>query len=379
MNSEQDEQHYESSGQRQSRLFCSASFLPALIAFVFAIGLGMLTLRRAEAQKVPALPEMITPETKAAIDRGMSYLARTQSRNGSWRAQGAFSTQTGYPCVMTSLAGLALAAGGNTPIEGKYAKRVRQAADYILKRANRTGLIAGMRNTSRPMYGHGFSMLFLAEIYGMEPNPTRQKQIRNVLQKAVQLTSQAQSKDGGWYYTPDSHTDEGSVTVTQIQGLRACRNAGVKVPKSTIDKATTYIQKCQQKDGGIAYRLGMNGSRPAITAAAVATMYNAGEYENPVAHGALKFTLRHVRKQKKDPWQAYRGHSYYGMLYASQAVWFSGDQNWQDLFPQMRSALLKKQQDDGSWQGDNVGRVYGTAVALLILQLPNQYLPILQR
>ncbi|MBS3764467.1 MAG: terpene cyclase/mutase family protein, partial [Planctomycetes bacterium] len=318
-------------------------------------------------------------ETKAAIDKGISYLARTQSRNGSWRAHGRFSTRTGYPCVMTSLAGLALMAAGNTPVEGKYAKNVRQAADYVMKQADRTGLIAGTRNTSRPMYGHGFSMLFLAEVYGMEPNPARQKQIRKILQKAVELTSRAQSKDGGWYYTPDSRSDEGSVTVTQIQGLRACRNAGIKVPKSTVNRATTYIQKCQQKDGGISYRLGMNGSRPAISAAAVATMYNAGEYENPVAHGALKFTLRHLRKSKKDPLQAYRGHSYYGLFYASQAVWFSGDKDWQDLFPNMRKSLLAKQQDDGSWQGDNVGRVYGTSIALLILQLPNQYLPILQR
>ena len=30
---------------------------------------------------------------------------------------------------------------------------------------------------------------------------------------------------GGWYYSPDSDRDEGSVTVTQIQGLRAARNA----------------------------------------------------------------------------------------------------------------------------------------------------------
>ena len=34
---------------------------------------------------------------------------------------------------------------------------------------------------------------------------------------------------------------------------------------------------------------------------------------------------------------------------------------------------------DGSWNGDQVGGTYGTAVALLILQLPYKNLPIMQR
>ena len=340
---------------------------------------ALIVGRTAMAGPVRPLPELVTPEARNAIEKGLAYLARSQNRDGSWRAQGAFGAHTGYPCAMTSLAGVALMAGGHTPIEGRYATNVRRAAEYVLKQADRTGVIAGMHNTSRPMYGHGFSMLFLGEVYGMEPNPARQKEMRKILTRAVELTSRSQSKAGGWYYTPESQTDEGSVTVTQIQGLRACRNAGIKVPKSTIDRACEYIRKCSNDEGGIAYRLGMTGTRPAITAAAVATMYNAGRYENPVAEAALQYTLKFVRKNKNAPFKGYRGHSYYGMLYASQAIWFAGEKPWKELFPAIREDVLKRQQDDGSWEGDNVGKVYGTSIALLILQLPNQYLPILQR
>ena len=121
------------------------------------------------------------------------------------------------------------------------------------------------------MHGHGFAMLFLAEAYGMDRDSVRQTKIRKVLEKAIKLTGQSQSAAGGWLYQPNSGGDEGSVTVTQIQGLRACRDAGIKVPKTIIDKACKYIADSKNPDGGISYRVGQPGSHPPITAAAVAT------------------------------------------------------------------------------------------------------------
>ena len=73
------------------------------------------------------------------------------------------------------------------------------------------------------------------------------------------------------------------------------------------------------------------------------------------------------------------GHYYYAHLYFSQAMYLAGESDWDDYFPRMRDYLLSQQNDDGSWLGDNVGKVYGTAVALVILQLPYNNLPIMQR
>jgi len=332
---------------------------------------------RAGEVVVTARPEGISAEAQSKIDKGLAYLARTQNRDGSWRSAGGYGS---YPTVMTALAGLALMAGGNTPLEGKYATQVRRAVDYLLRSAQRNGLITSMAEESRSMYGHGFSMLFLGEAYGMESNPELQRQIHKVLTRAVQLTARSQSKDGGWLYTPDANSDEGSVTVTQIQGLRSCRNAGIKVPKSTIDRACAYIGKCQNKDGGIAYSLASRGqSRPAITAAAVASLYNAGQYDHPVAAGALTYTKKLLEKSKGDVMTAFQGHGFYALFYVSQALWFSGDKDWQDFFPKARDQLLKTQKGDGSWDGDNLGGTFGTSIALLVLQLPHRRLPIFQR
>ena len=225
------------------------------------------------------------------------------------------------------------------------------------------------------MHGHGFAMLFLSQVYGAEEDPERARQIHAALKRAIKLTSRSQSKLGGWLYTPDANGDEGSVTVTQIQGLRGCRNAGIKVPLKTIDRAVEYIAKSAQPDGGIAYRAGMGGSRPAISAAAVATLYNAGQYDHAMARKCLAYVVKNVKVEGG----AVQGHYYYAHLYMSQAMWQVGGKHWRDYFPKMREHLIKSQSANGSWNGDGVGTIYGTAIATLILQLPYQNLPILMR
>jgi hypothetical protein len=63
----------------------------------------------------------------------------------------------------------------------------------------------------------------------------------------------------------------------------------------------------------------------------------------------------------------------------AQAMYLSSEANWKGYFPATRDWLIQIQGGDGSWNGDSVGTTYGTAVALLILQLPYANLPILQR
>jgi squalene cyclase len=240
-------------------------------------------------------------------------------------------------------------------------------------------LIAQPEEENHCMHGHGLAMLFLAECFGMEEDAQRRGQVRLVLQRAVELTARSQSAAGGWLYTPDSGGDEGSVTVTQVQGLRACRNAGIAVPKRTIDNAMAYVERSVNADGGIRYQASDQGaSRPAITAAAVACWYNAGQYDSPRIKPALEFLKPRLTPRRSDLMQNF-GHYYYGHLYLSQVMYLTGEQAWQEYFGQMRDVLVRNQLSDGSWEGDMIGPVYGTSIALVILQLPYKNLPIMQR
>lgn len=319
-------------------------------------------------------PDMVTPEAEKTIEKGIQYLVKNQSRDGSWRTNGGSGS---YPCAMTALAGLALLASGSTPLEGPYATNVQKATEYLLSCAGESGLIAKMSEEQRSMYGHGFSMLFLGQVYGMGVDESTQRRIKRVLTNAIALTGKSQSSAGGWIYEPDSNSDEGSVTITQIQGLRSCKNAGIKVPKEIITKACEYIAKCANSDGGIAYSLNSRGeSRPAITAAAVSTLYNAGQYDNPIALKALAFLMKNKDFSNG---RMNNGHGFYEMLYISQAMYLSSEQNWKTYFPPTQNMLIKLQDSNGSWKGDYVGDVYGTSIALIVMQLPYQFLPILQR
>src|SRR5262245_56085781 len=73
------------------------------------------------------LPKHITPDTLKAVRAGLDYLARSQGSDGAW---GGDQGGRAYPVAITSLAGMAFLAHGNTPTRGKYAPQIKAAVDY---------------------------------------------------------------------------------------------------------------------------------------------------------------------------------------------------------------------------------------------------------
>ena len=69
----------------------------------------------------------------------------------------------------------------------------------------------------------------------------------------MKLIVGSQNKEGGWRYLPKVGDADLSVTVTQLMALAAARDAGVDVPKETIDRAIDYVKKSQNGDGGFRY------------------------------------------------------------------------------------------------------------------------------
>ena len=72
------------------------------------------------------------------------------------------------------------------------------------------------------------------------------------------------------------------------------------------------------------------------------------------------------------------GHFFYGHYYAVQAMWQAGGEPWERWYPAIRNVLIERQQADGSW-ADPVSLDYGTAMATIILQMPDNSVPIFQR
>jgi hypothetical protein len=345
------------------------------IGLAAAGGFGLLPGHQSRGQEKEVLPKHITPETLRAVIKGLDHLAGIQADDGSWITGGGQA----YPVAMTGLAGTAFLAHGNSPTRGKYSKNVQGAVEFLVRCTTPTGLITGPGlDSGQPMHGHGFALMFLASAYGMITKATLRRDVGDVIRKAVTLTSQGQSSAGGWTYTPGTG-DEGSVTVTQVQALRAAHNAGFLVPRAVIESASEYLEKCRTPEGGIQYSLlSGGGPRLPISAAAVATLYNAGQFESPIATDCLKYVWDQFRASP-DQFSKGGGHDYYTHLYASQGFYMAGDTYWDAYFPKTRDQLLSMQGPDGSWSGDGIGQVYGTSIAVIILQLPFKYLPVFQR
>jgi hypothetical protein len=73
-------------------------------------------------------------------------------------------------------------------------------------------------------------------------------------------------------------------------------------------------------------------------------------------------------------------HYYYAHYYAALAMWTAGGNYWAEWFPAIRDDLLARARAGaGGWHDYAYGAAYATAMACIILQLPNNYLPILQK
>ncbi|HMF18725.1 MAG TPA: prenyltransferase, partial [Gemmataceae bacterium] len=274
---------------------------------------------------------------------------------------------------------------------GRYGRNVSRALRNILNNEdrNRPGFLNNPTAALHgPMYGHGFATLFLAEVYGMAPTPRLRNELRGTLKRAVDLIIASQNQEGGWRYLPQRNDADISVTICQIMALRAARNAGIAVPKSVADNCTKYVKDCQDLHGSGGFRYqrhgGFGGTGFARTAAGVVALYSAGVYEGPSVKKGLEYLMQRKPGGGRFIDHEMEAHYYYGHYYAAQAMWTAGGRYWREWYPAIRDELLRPapgghRNNDGSWSDRRLCRHYSTAMALIILQIPNNYLPILQR
>lgn len=312
-------------------------------------------------------------EVQRVVNQGLEWLAARQSRLGHWTANEAH-----YPTAMTGMSGIALLAEGSTTTQGKYASHIRRAVDYLVSRSRPNGLIGDPARDDRYTYGHGFAMLFLSQVLGEEEDAERRAQLIDVLARAVKFSGEAQTEAGGWGYVSAKDGggfDEGSTTITQVQALRGCRNAGIPVPSEVIEKAIKYIRVCTTKEGGVQYNSKGGGPRQAITAAAVACLFSAGEYDSEYVPRLLDYCRKNLSNLSNSGF----GHWHYAHYYYAQVVYREGGKTWENYRDNLYARLVQEAAPDGSWSQGYIGGVYTTAINLTILQLENGTLPIYQR
>lgn len=332
-------------------------------------------------QRLPdgaASKNAITPQAQHCLDRGLEFLARNQHENGSFGER-----QYQGNVAVTGLAALAFLAAGHQPGRGPRGKIILDALAFILGKEdkNRPGFLNNPTASPHgPMYDHGFGTLFLAEVHGMVHERQRRQELAAALKRAVDLIVNTQNIQGGWRYQPQRRDADISVTICQIMALRAARNAGMFVPKSTVDKCIEYVKGCHSSNGGFRYMLQGSPTAFARTAAGVVALNSAGVYRGPEVESGLRYLMDFKPNQPFPRRDMPDLHYFYGHYYAVQAMWTAGEPRWSEWFPAIRDELVGRARfrDDGSWT-DTICSHYATAMACIILQVPNNYLSILQK
>ena len=347
-----------------------------------------------------AVPTVVTEAQALAVERGLAWLAEHQGPDGSWNALIGYKLNEEYRHTeaerghvgVSALAGIAFLAGGHLPGRGEYGPVVERTLNFVLAAVQDDGYIthAGTR-----MYSHAFATLFLAEIYGM----THREDVREKLQKAVDFVVRSQNAEGGWRYEPYSPESDMSIVVCQVIALRAARNIGIRVPKSTVDRASRYVVDSAITEGGF-QQFGMHSSfrdEPGtfryqkdvhsrssfpLTAAGVTALNGLGIYSDELIAKGIEYLSANLTSFNRREGQRKGGHYFfwYGHYYAVQAMYVAGGPQWETYFDELREVLLELQEKDGSWPNrTGPGRAFGTAMAVLMLEIPYRFLPIFQR
>ncbi|MBL9134663.1 MAG: terpene cyclase/mutase family protein [Verrucomicrobiales bacterium] len=336
---------------------------------------GGISAAAAAAGMIP-LDDGKTPTVDAAtesvIQGAIRYLASKQLPNGSW---GVTDFERRHPVAMTAYTLMGFLAAGHLPGEGEQGKVARLGLQYLLEAAKPDGTF-GDRSLGQYMYNHGVATIALAELYGQ----TQAADIKPKLDRAIKLIISSQNPEGGWRYRPIAQDADVSVTVLQVVGLRAAKNAGIDVPQETIERAVRYVKACYDAaSGGFTYQPGNRAPGYARTAAAIYSLQVCGLYDDPLVKRGSEYLTKNFGQRE---WFTY------GTFYAVPAQYMVGSDAWKFWYPRIRNQLMRqvvREGDKAYWDGsidmgsNGLGPIYATAVYVGVLAMPWNYVPIYQR
>ncbi|MCC6738335.1 MAG: hypothetical protein IT452_04770 [Planctomycetia bacterium] len=328
------------------------------------------------------------------VDESLKILAGLQEADGAFPI--GIGGQNGRVAV-TSLAGLSFLANGSTSKEGPWADNVARAAKWVAERcgkeeANPWGRErpTGGANWNQTNWSLAYGVLFLSEIYRLDPTP----ELEQRLTELMQTIEKNQEASGGWAHGPGgpnalNYVELQIVGNLELAALGALRKAGFKPSQEVIDKGVAYMISTSGGDGGIGYSAnpGQKGmGDPGRTALGVWAFGNLGMQAHPFY---AKMGSYFKRTMEDLP----GGHVSPIMHYTSAAFACAhlGGTTWKDFMALFRLEILAARRPDGTFSArpteetvamhNNTDRTLGpawtTASYSLIMQVPRGKLKIL--
>jgi hypothetical protein len=350
-----------------------------------------------------------TPESEAAVMRGLGWLAAHQQENGSWLLASYDKDINGCNCrdkdvekdvVVENAAGTAfgvlpfLGAGvgiDRSPEEPEelvaYQKVVRRGIAFLINSQTRSKERAEDGKLGGSMYAHAVATIALCEAYGLSTE-RHKDQLKLPAQRAIKFIAQAQHKAGGWRYGPGQEGDMSAVA-WQFLAIRSGQLAGLMIGSDPLIRAERFVDSCaagpqDSVKSQYCYQPGEGAKsvRPSLTAAGLLTRQYLGRWkkENPDLAAGCRYLMQNLPPDSGDS----VGAIYY-YYYATQVLHHMEGADFDLWNYRMREHLIRTQEKSGhrsgSWSptgsdwGSAGGRLYTTALALMTLEVYYRHLP----
>jgi hypothetical protein len=318
-------------------------------------------------------------ESESAVLRGLRWLVKHQSRDGSWAPE--------YQSAFTGFALLCFLGHGETPSSVEFGQTVKKGADWLISEGNKNdGHLCG-DNTflghEHHVYQHGIATYALGEYYLM----TKDDRAKALFQKAIGYIVAGQGNDGGWVYKyAKGENGDTSITGWHIQALKVARLSGLNIPgvDEALEKSVAHFKRVQTPAGGFGYRGPDN--HYAMTGVGVLSLYLIKERDKSVKDG-VEWVMK---KCDEDYPINYKDAKVdlYGWYYHTQALMLYGGAAWNKWNRQFQDQLINNQSEDGSWppppaglgpagpfqlKPDGSGPFYRTTLCILMLEVYYRY------
>lgn len=339
-------------------------------------------------------------ESERAVEMGLEFLARHQSPDGRWSLHN-FGAGRGYQgdvghgmmesdTAGTGLALLAFLGAGYTHQADKYRDQVAAGLQFLIEHQRPDGDLFSALGGNRYawLYSHGIGTIALCEAYGM----TRDPALKEPAQRALNFIAAAQnSAQGGWRYAPGVGSDT-SVSGWQLMALKSGQMAGLNVDPKVLDGVRRWLAGAQWSGDNALYvyrpmaeQEHQRTPSSAMTAEAMLMRLYLGDTDpRTLARGAAYLLSRlpsiGVRPGDRDAYYWY---------YATQVMFHLQGEPWEvwnaRLRPLLTSTQIKVGPLAGSWDpngrvpdrwGPQAGRIYVTALHLLMLEVYYRHLPL---
>lgn len=352
--------------------------------------------REEDGQAVSNRQNNVNPRAQKAIDEALNWLMRHQEKDGYWECVNYVKNCTDakkddtasvksnqYNVAVTGLALLAFLGAGYThepngkpfglPPGGRFKPVVERGLKWLVDIQEKNGSFKDLPSKTTPnMFEQGLATLALCEAYGM----TRDKDLKEPAQKAVDFIVSAQNPGLGWRYTPRSDNDT-SVVGWQVFALKSAEVSGLDVPASALEGASNWLDfVCIEDTGWVGYQQPGVGSSAIAAVGVMCRCLLGWRADSPF----LQRSAGIVAEDKE--WND-KTLNYYFVYQATLAMYQMGGKFWDDWNKKMSDYMLGVQIDKGcekgSWDIDYAkyykSRVYTTALSALSLAVPYRYLP----